>query len=113
MISVFADVSIQGPSCGPLMQRSIVLPSCRKLKEEIRGSVSERRREVEDGRAARSTPGFSGTRHTEMNSPHMTRGCSCSRSARVYTWHTEAGVILPENLKKDQKYIYIYYFLIC
>lgn len=110
MISVFADVSIRGPSCGPLMQRSIVLPSCRKLKEEIRGSVSEGRREVEDGRAARSTPGFSGTQHTEMNSPRMTHGCSCSQSATVYTCG-EAGVIRPENFKKSKIYLYFFNLL--
>lgn len=50
----------------PLMQLSIVLQSCRKLKEKIRGALARGRRG--GGRERRSsTSGFSGTWHTEMN----------------------------------------------
>lgn len=66
------------------------VPSLRPFDAELHCLAEpqeiEREDQAERQRESRRTPGLSGTRHTEMNSPGVTRGRRGARRARGSAW---------------------------
>lgn len=94
----FCWCELSAPSCRPLMQHSIVLRSCRKLKEKIRGVlVKGRGGEGQKWRAARK--GFLGHGARKWTSLAWPAGAR-SQSVGIHTWQRSKSICFRKH--KDQ-----------